>query len=1133
MRLSSPIEEISNHYTVVVIGSGYGGAIAASRLARAGQQVCVLERGKEFQPGEYPDTEPEAVRETQVDLPKEHIGSRTGLYDLRVNEEINVFVGCGLGGTSLVNANVSLRAEPRVFDDARWPSELRRDRDTLLEEGYRRAEEMLKPVPYPDDFPSLKKLQALEKSAAYMNEKFYRPPINVTFKEGVNHVGVPQQACKLCGDCVSGCNHAAKNTVLMNYLPDARNHGAEIFTRVSVQSIERQGERWLVHYRLLEAGREKFDAPTMFVSADMVVLAAGTLGTTEILLRSKAAGLPLSDQVGRHFTGNGDVLGFGYNNDETINGIGFGNRSPAEQEPVGPCITGIIDARNQPQLDEGMVIEEGAVPGALSAFLPTTLAVAAGLVGKDTDAGVADFVKEKSRDLDSMVRGPYHGAVNNTQVFLTMTHDDGKGRMYLEDDRLRIAWPKVGKQAIFKRVNERLEQATRRLGGTYVKNPVWSKLTNHDLVTVHPLGGCIMAEDARRGVVDHKGLTFSGSRGKAVHEGLYVCDGSVIPRSLGVNPLLTISAVAERCCALLAKDRGWEIDYQLPSVPQQAPEERRTGIQFTETMRGHFSTKIKDDYQRAAQQGRDDSSPLDFTLTVVSDDLESMLNDENHRARMIGTVKAPALSADPLSVTNGEFNLFTFDPAQPGMRKMRYRMNMRSEAGKSYYFEGFKSIHNDPKFDLWADTTTLFITVYDGEDSTRPVLGKGILTIPPVDFIRQMTTMQVNNAGSVTQRLQAMARFGSFFAGALYDTYGGVFARAQVFDPQAPPRKKRPLRTAAPEVHFFSTPDGLQLRLTRYQGGKKGPVILAHGLGVSSAIFSIDTIETNLLEYLFAHGFDVWLLDYRASIDLPASKTQFTADDIALRDYPAAVAKVREVTGAGSVQMVAHCFGSTTFVMAMLAGLQNVRSAVCSQIATHVVAPTMTKIKTGLHLPSFLDTLGVDSLTAYVDTHTDWLSRLYDKALNLQPIEFEERCSSPVCRRITFMYAPLYEHDQLNTATHDALHEMFGVAGMRAFEHIALMTRKGQLVDAKGDDVYLPHLERLAIPIAFIHGAENACFLPESTKIAYDLLREKNGKHLYTRQVIPNYGHIDCVFGKNAAKDVYPIILNHLEATNV
>src|SRR5579859_2842515 len=106
-RLASPIESIKDYYTVVVVGSGYGGGIAASRLARARQSVCVLERGKEWQPGEYPNTTAEAVREMQFDYPDSdllhgHVGPHTGLYDFRFNQQIHVFLGCGLGGTSLV-----------------------------------------------------------------------------------------------------------------------------------------------------------------------------------------------------------------------------------------------------------------------------------------------------------------------------------------------------------------------------------------------------------------------------------------------------------------------------------------------------------------------------------------------------------------------------------------------------------------------------------------------------------------------------------------------------------------------------------------------------------------------------------------------------------------------------------------------------------------------------------------------------------------------------------------------------------------------------------------------------------------------------------------------------------------------
>ena len=148
-------------------------------------------------------------------------------------------------------------------------------------------------------------------------------------------------------------------------------------------------------------------------------------------------------------------------------------------------------------------------------------------------------------------------------------------------------------------------------------------------------------------------------------------------------------------------------------------------------------------------------------------------------------------------------------------------------------------------------------------------------------------------------------------------------------------RERRPLRFGEPDVHDFVTEDGVRLRLTRFRGGPKGPVILSPGFGTSALAYTLDTTDTNFPEYLYEHGYDVWVLDYRASPALPSGSTQFSLDDIATYDYPAAVEKVRAQAGAQSVQIMAHCVGSLTMLMALSLGLSGVRSAVASQLTLH------------------------------------------------------------------------------------------------------------------------------------------------------------------------------------------------------
>lgn len=1136
VRLSSRLGRLGSKYGVVVVGSGYGGGVAASRLARAGLEVCVLERGREHALGEFPADEVEAAEQSQAstpDTPRGRLGSPLGLFDFHVEPDFTILRGCGLGGTSLINAGVALPADDRVFAQPQWPRALASDLAELRRcEAIART--MLEPRTYPSGWPRLAKLDAHRRSAEHMRERFELAPINVCFETGQNAFGSERQQCTLCGDCVTGCNVGAKHTVTQTYLRDAWNHGAAIFTEITVDRVERAREGgWAVHLRPSAAGRERFDAQgELVVHAELVVLAAGTLGSTEILLRSRAAGLSLSPRLGEHFSGNADVLAFGYNNDRRIDGIGAGKRELDPTHPVGPTITSYIDGRTpQRPLDRHFIVEEGALPGAIDAIYPQGFRMAARAHGVDTDPGLLDGIGETKRELESALPGGVRrGALANTQTYLGMGHDSSAGRLELDARaRLRVRWPDAAREPAIVAMHDRIRAATTANGGTFVPNPLWSSLLRSSLITVHPLGGCCMGEDASRGVTNHRGQVFAGSEGEAVHEGLYVADGSVLPTAIGVNPLLTITAIAERSVALLARERGLAIDYDphaRPATPRE-PEPIGIGVRFTERMAGTLArdaAALAGDHASAAARGE----ACAFVLTLMSDDLDALLADPDKRMTMLGTLECPHLSDAPLQVEDGEFRLLCDDPERIGTTQMIYAMTLVDDAGRRLRFRGVKYVRNDRGPDLWADTTTLFVDVHDEAGSA---LARGLLRIGLADFAKQLQTIRVSGTSSPLAALDAQLRFGRFFVGSLYDSYAGVFARPSVFDPQAPPRKRRPLRCGPPEIHYFFTSDRVQLCLTRYRGSK-GPLVLVHGLGVSSGIFTVDTIPTNLVEFLCEQGYDVWLLDYRSSFELAAAAQPSEGDVIAAIDIPAGVAKVRALTGAASVQMVVHCFGATVTFMSLLAGkLEGVRSLVASQATPLVEATSLVRLKSGLHLPAALRALGVDTLTAYTDRDADWLAHLYDRALALYPLEREEHCRSATCHRISFMYSLLYEHDQLALATHDTLHELFGVACVPAFEHLAAMVRKGRIVDTKGNDVYLPHVERLRLPIRLIHGAENACFDPAGSERTLAWLQQHNDPSLYSRVVIAGFGHIDCIFGERAAQAVYPHILEHLEQT--
>jgi len=527
-------------YDVVVVGSGYGGAITAARIATADlpakPTVCVLERGKEWWPGNnpFPDTLRDVTSEFHSAL------NPLGLYELTSYRDISVMKGCGLGGTSLINANVAATPDPDVFDRADWPRALRWD---AIRPYYDRARTTLGAGPDPRawDFP---KVHAMDRRAREIGTRAKPLDLAINFtRKGTNDQGVPCNPCLACGDCTSGCNHLSKNTLYMNYLPMARNAGAAIFTHSTVDWIEKlSGGGWRVHGK---NNSESLIGEGFTIDAGTVILAAGSINSTEILMRSaeRDRRLSLSPAVGTRFSSNGDFFGLAYNGDfvTQVTGFGFHTDSPAAQHPPGPAIVSAVHYDAAADVADRFQIEDLTIP---TAYIAAARRVFPLLPREDADVGdEAEERRRIQRDVDPGVAYDLDGAINHTMFYLVVGFDDARGRMVLDGGHVRVIWDEAGRQRIYTRLDEELRRHARALGASYITNPIWSFLDIRHLITAHPIGGCPIGEDYEHGAVDPFGRVFAGDG--SIHDGLFVADGALIPSSIGVNPFLTISALAE------------------------------------------------------------------------------------------------------------------------------------------------------------------------------------------------------------------------------------------------------------------------------------------------------------------------------------------------------------------------------------------------------------------------------------------------------------------------------------------------------------------------------------------------------------------------------------------------------------
>jgi cholesterol oxidase len=544
MAAEPPVET----FDAVVVGSGFGGSVTAYRLADAGRNVLLLERGRPYPPGSFPRT-PRQVRDGAFWRPDEGLH---GLWETWSFPGLGAIVSSGLGGGSLIYANVALRKERDTFVDdehEHWPVTY-----DDLEPWYEEVERMQGSAPYPADrepYRSTPKTVALLDAAERTGLRAFRPPISVSFApegedpgaplpEGENVHHARRYACRLCGECVVGCQFGSKNTLDYTYLSAAQKASATIRCCCEATVLEpRDGGGFTVRYRqhlTAKAGHrpellDPTDAPERAVHARTVIVAAGTLGSTRLLLANRASLPRLSPRLGSGFSSNGDLLFFVRGADRWLD------------PSTGPTITATarVDDRHSASGREFLLQDAGAP--AASEWLWQTAEAPADLWGlrrrlwrrlgarlrgdRDTNLG----------DVLSAALGPAResGAM---LPLLGMGRDIPGGRMTLHDDDLQVSWDDRESSEFFEGMEAAGDAMCRALGGR-----MWRPGGRYArLVTVHPLGGCPMGRNPQEGVVDAHGRVFGT-------DGLYVADGSIMPGPVGANPSLTIAAMAERIAA--------------------------------------------------------------------------------------------------------------------------------------------------------------------------------------------------------------------------------------------------------------------------------------------------------------------------------------------------------------------------------------------------------------------------------------------------------------------------------------------------------------------------------------------------------------------------------------------------------
>lgn len=611
----SSVDSAGFHCDVLIVGSGYGGSVAAAALgetldAKGGPlRVWLLERGQAYVPGEFPSQMADLAGHVRFNTPHDPgtRGRRDGLFDIRVGEDLGVVLANGLGGGSLINAGVMLWPQEEVFQQSPWPMAIQQSLPALQALSRRMQVRLGAATSLDQDNTiqrqdqGLSKFDALGRISQGGDQRGHRAdfkptPITVAMRDGdLSSDGIELKACIRCGDCATGCNHGAKISLDTNLLSYAARRGVRLFTGATVLHIAPvnpvmpNDDGWLLTVNHTDQQRQWREGLSFTLRARRVILAAGSLGSTGILQRSASSTFPLSGKLGQGFSGNGDLLMAAYKQEHVARAIADEMTDPASRD-VGPTITAMIDQRrpasSKAELHRGYVIQDLAIPGPLQrVFEEITLTSHA--IRQMTHLDGADHHADDPGTDPLCVQPAF---MRRTLPLAMIGHDRAEGRISLvepapgtsvpvdgsggapvlaSDGAVTVSWPELRADPRFDRQIDELASLCQAsgAGGSILPNPIWqplpSKLSRQrgPLLIAHPLGGCGMGDTSQTGVVDHIGRVFIPGSGAGkqddTYNGLAVLDGAMIPSSLGINPSLTIATLSERAMAQLLP--AWQL----------------------------------------------------------------------------------------------------------------------------------------------------------------------------------------------------------------------------------------------------------------------------------------------------------------------------------------------------------------------------------------------------------------------------------------------------------------------------------------------------------------------------------------------------------------------------------------------